>query len=588
MNEKIEDLLDISLNVSDEELTASKSLAVGVDKSKDKWEVIVRNNRPISFLEEIYEDIIVYELLGGYSIVKASKSVIKELANYSEIDYMELPKSFYYGLVDAKRESCIFGNDTNYSSSENVLNGKGTLVAIIDSGIDILNSQFIDDSGKSRIVAIWDQQEEIIYNRDEINQAIENRSQLAIDISGHGTNVAHIATGRDGVANAAEIIVVKLKSNQSTGISGVNLYSDTSYVQTASIMRAVDFVIRKSIELNMPVAINISIGSNSGAHDGSSLLETYLDYIAGTGRNVICVGTGNEAMRGIHASGVLDNISKNRIELGVGEYETSISIQLWKNFADEFDVQLITPSGISIGPYNNKGVINRYEDSNVKVITYIGEVAPYNIRQEIYLEIIASDVDSNLINDLAYNNYYIESGIWTIILIPKRIINGAFDIYLPSSAVLGRNTGFLKNSASLTLTIPSTARKVISVGAYNHNTLSYSAFSGRGAVNNQNENYYNVINKPDIVAPGVDIVLDKGMLSERTVTGTSFATPFVTGSAALLMQWGIVIGNDKYMYGEKIKAYLQKGAQKLLGYDRMPNNITGWGALCLNESLKNE
>ena len=69
------------------------------------------------------------------------------------------------------------------------------------------------------------------------------------------------------------------------------------------------------------------------------------------------------------------------------------------------------------------------------------------------------------------------------------------------------------------------------------------------------------------------------------VTGTSFAAPFVAGSAALLMQWGIVDGNDPFLYGEKVKAYLARGARHLPGYEVWPNPQLGYGALCVRDSL---
>ena len=63
----------------------------------------------------------------------------------------------------------------------------------------------------------------------------------------------------------------------------------------------------------------------------------------------------------------------------------------------------------------------------------------------------------------------------------------------------------------------------------------------------------------------------------RTVTGTSFSVPFVTGSAALLMEWGIVRGNDPFLYGEKVRAYLQRGARPLPGFEVYPNEMVGYG-----------
>ena len=117
------------------------------------------------------------------------------------------------------------------------------------------------------------------------------------------------------------------------------------------------------------------------------------------------------------------------------------------------------------------------------------------------------------------------------------------------------------------------------MGAYDPLNFSYADFSGRGFTRQTNQV------KPDIVAPGVNIkaAIPGGGTTMRT--GTSFATPFVTGSAALMMEWGIVNGNDSYLYGEKVKAYFIKGARRLRGYEEWPNPQLGWGALCLEESL---
>ena len=69
------------------------------------------------------------------------------------------------------------------------------------------------------------------------------------------------------------------------------------------------------------------------------------------------------------------------------------------------------------------------------------------------------------------------------------------------------------------------------------------------------------------------------------MTGTSFATPFATGAAALLMQWGIVMENDPYLYGEKVKAYLRRGAQPIRGETEYPNARVGYGSICVEDSL---
>lgn len=113
---------------------------------------------------------------------------------------------------------------------------------------------------------------------------------------------------------------------------------------------------------------------------------------------------------------------------------------------------------------------------------------------------------------------------------------------------------------------------------------SYADFSGRG----RREGFTYVAaegRKPDLAAPGVGILAAKAGGGTESYTGTSFATPLVTGSAALLLEWGIVLGNDPYLYGEKMKAYFRKGALPIRGEVQYPNSKTGWGVLCVSKSL---
>ena len=167
---------------------------------------------------------------------------------------------------------------------------------------------------------------------------------------------------------------------------------------------------------------------------------------------------------------------------------------------------------------------------------------------------------------------------------PGRIVSGRYDLWLPREAALNRGTAFLFPTDNTTLTIPSTASRVITVGAYDALTFAYADFSGRGIEETENL-LYGGYQKPDLAAPGVDVTTVAAGGGYASFSGTSFATPFVTGSAALLMEWGIVEGNDPYLYGEKVKAYLRRGAKPLHGFTQYPNPLVGYGALCVEESL---
>ena len=188
---------------------------------------------------------------------------------------------------------------------------------------------------------------------------------------------------------------------------------------------------------------------------------------------------------------------------------------------------------------------------------------------------------------------YINSGVWRLELIPVSLVTGEYRFYLPSYAARTATTGFFLPTPEMTITIPSTARRAVTVGAYDISRKSYADFSGRGYVYRYNDGRTDTAGgqqiiadvKPDLTAPGVNITVPMPNGGYEQVSGTSFATPFVTGAAALLMEWGIVRGNDRFLYGERLKASLIRGAQPLSGVSDRPDSRIGWGALCVQRAL---
>lgn len=330
-------------------------------------------------------------------------------------------------------------------------------------------------------------------------------------------------------------------------------------------MEGADYLIRQAQILGKPMALNVSFGNNYGSHRGDSLPEIYLTNVSNTGRTVICVGTGNNGNDRIHTSGTLNTGQSTEIQFSVSSREKTLNVQLWKSYADEMEISLVTPSGQRIGPLAEQIGTQRYRTENTELLIYYGKPGPFQVTQEVYFDFIPQQE-------------YILSGVWRLELRGRRIKDGGYQLWLPGGQVLNPGTGFYYPKAEETLTIPSTAEKVISVGAYDSRLNALADFSGRGG---ERITYF----KPDLVAPGVGITAPVPGGEYATVTGTSFATPFVTGAAALLMEWGIVRGNDPFLWGEKVKAYLRRGAQPLPGIVKYPDPAVGYGALCVRDSL---
>ena len=606
MDQKLENILNLALETPEEEREQTESLNVGYSAETRSWELIVKYHGSLDRLRE--QNIVVEELIAGYAILTVPEALVDTVSDNPEIEYVEKPKRFYYQQTDPDGASC-FPPVTRRTS---FLNGRGVLLAVLDSGITWDLEVFRRADGSTRIRYLWDQTvpwEEMVpqnqavpeetddvrygkmpdgfafgteYTAEEINAALQmsalDRYRLlpSRDLSGHGTAVAGIAAGKSadglytGAAPEAELIVVKL------GLPGNSGGVEEGFPRTTEILRGVTYALRKAQQLNMPLVINLSFGNSYGSHDGSSLLERFLDNASEIGKTVICVGSGNEGAARGHFAG---NIAKDsRAELAVGNYERSLNIQLWKNYSDVFRIRLQSPGGEEAELATNiQGGKYTLRLEQTRILVYLGEPLPYAVAQEIYLEMIP------------VTGGYIDAGIWTIRLEPVMTVTGQYYLYLPAGNGRGDSTGFYRSTPQMTLTVPSTAAKVITVGAYDPVYDTYADFSGRGYADSTRTIGVAAagLTKPDLVAPGVNILAPDVYGSFLPVTGTSFATPIVSGAAALLMEWGIVRGNDPFLYGEKVKAYLRKGARPLRGEREYPNYRVGYGKLCVAESFPN-
>ncbi|CED93323.1 Subtilisin-like serine germination related protease [Romboutsia ilealis] len=518
------------------------------------YEVIVKYNGDITFLEQ--ELGVSVELLGyNYAIITAdTPQKVDNLLNYTQIEYVEKPF-----ILETQDTQSLSSTGITEFKERTKLTGKGTLLGLIDSGIDYNIPIFKDKDGNSKILYYWDQsidgnppngfKEGTLYTNEDINKAINGEIQIPISsTSTHGTHTAGIACS---VANEADMIVVRVGRRQ----------TDT-FSKSTEFMRAIKFVLDRALELQRPIAINISYGSNEGSHRGESLFEQYIDQMCSFWKNNIVVAAGNNATKAGHKRINIKNDENNDtlVEMEVGQNEKILNINIWPSFVDNFNLYLVSPTGKSTQPISQDSGLIKNIIGNTRINGVFYPIAPYSLSRRITIE-LKSDTE-------------IIPGIWTLLFTPIKLVDGNVDIYLPTSEGITIDTRFLEPSKVLTVTVPGTASKVITVGSFNSRTDVVSTFSGEGDIDGG-------IIKPDLLAPGEEIVSYLPGGSTGALTGTSMATPHVTGVCSLLMQWGIVEGNDLFLYSQKVKSVLIEYARRNPQYT-YPNNSRGYGFLDLS------
>ncbi len=588
--EKIENQLQMALETTYEERRKSRELNVGYSRETDTWELFVKYYDTLEPLEEGLSAQVV-TLLNNYAVVTVPAESVERLTEYPQVLYVEKPKNYFFALDVATEVACVASLRSERLPIEERLTGAGTLVAVFDSGLDCYHPDFRNADGTTRIVALWDQDGEYdgnrygigrIYTESSINEALSENAPLPGDRSGHGTGVAGVAAGNgrasggryQGVAPEAGLVIVKLSEGDSFG-----------FAKTTSILYAVDFALRVSGRLAKPIAMNLSYGNNYGAHDGHTLLEEYLNEACLVYRNAFAVGTGNEGTTNRHGRVVLpqsvgreamtgtENVQEIRA-FAIAEGETAVSLQIWKNYYDTIELALVAPSGNRY-VLRQSETTERFREADTELLVLYGDAKPYTSQQEVYIEFLPTGSEAGA---------RLQGGVWQVEVSGRVIREGTVDMWLPAGGSILPDTEFLLPEPETTLTVPSSAERVISVAAYNGNNGIYAAFSGRGYERGG-------ARKPDLCAPGVNIYTASPGGSYSRRSGTSFATPFVAGAAALLMEYGIVQGRDPFLYGEKLKAMLIAGARPLgtaSETEEVPSPLWGWGALCVADSLRRE
>lgn len=463
------------------------------------------------------------------------------------------------------------------------LKGKGVLVGIVDTGIDYTNKAFIYEDGTSKIQFLFDmtiRSEPPLpgyligteYTNEQINEANKAENPYDIvpskDTDGHGTFLASIAAGCEdlenpkyiGAAPEADLIVVKLKPARNYVRARFLIPPDQKNAyESIAIMVGIDYIIKKAQQLNRPVAICLGLGTNMGGHDGFSLFEEYLSSISKINGVCLCTSAGNESETRHHTQGVISKEDEAvPINIKVGKNAGNIYIQIWNRESDRISIAIRSPTGELVGRVPSK--TGTY--FQVKLVLERSKVSV-----EYYFPVEGSGSQLTVVKIINAT-----PGIWTILVYGDIVLDGTFHAWLPITGFISPNVEFLTPTPFFTIVVPATSFGVICCGAYNGKTNTLYDYSSWGPTRLP-------LMSPDFVAPGVNVggVYPTGF---GVMSGTSVSTAITAGACALLLQWGVVEGNDPSMSTYQAKAFIIRGCdrEKTLTY---PNTQWGYGKLNL-------
>lgn len=499
--------------------------------------------------------------------------------------YNSIPKCYTYMDMEAAGASGITRlHDHPYLK----LRGRGTAVAVIDSGIDYQNEVF-RNAGGSRIAYLWDQslEEESdigaakvpygrLFRKRDIDLALDSENPFSIvpsrDTNGHGTALAGIAAGNmvqgenfTGAAPEATLIIIKVKPAKQY-LRNFYLYPPEAEVfQEDDVMMAIAFAIRLAKEMGVPLSICVGIGSSQGAHLGTNALSQYVDYVANFSQVSVSVAAGNEGNTRNHSTGIFSQEREKIVtELRVAEREQGFTMEFWGEPPEIYELSIQSPTGEILEVSSSIG-------SRTQELSFVF------VETKVYVNYILIERQTGY--SLVYIRFFHPaSGIWKIFTQGKNKQNVQFHMWLPVEGLISQDTYFLEPSPYTTVTAPGDARNSITATAYQHRDGSIYIAAGRGYTPNG-------MVTPHLAAPGVNVKvpLVRGGFGIRS--GTSISAAQTAGIAALLFEWAIIRNNQPFFTGSSVKYYLQRGARREENM-QYPNPEWGYGRVDLYHTFE--
>ncbi|MDO5156049.1 MAG: S8 family peptidase [Eubacteriales bacterium] len=557
--------------------------------SNDYVDLFLNNYDENSSQIALYESSCVNEIMDKIAIFHAEKGS-QYLTNLETVPYASIPKVF--GLMDSTNME-VTGVKQVQNPSYLGLDGAGTIVGIIDTGIMYDNALFLDANGKSRIGVIWDQsipakgsREEqtwsllpvygSVYFKEEIDRALQTENPYDVvptrDENGHGTFMAGIATGGvdldndfTGIATGAEIAVVKLKEAKPYLREYFQINQDVPAYAESDVIYAVNYLVRYARQQRKPLSLLIGVGSSNGGHNGFTYLEIYLSRLLENVGFMVSAPAGNEGAERLHYYGEWSGDEENiEVEFNVDEGQSGLTMEFWGNAPTTFSVGLVSPRGDRI-----EQIAPRFGKEE--------EITLSLSRTFVYVAYQLAEAYSG--NELIFIRLVNPTpGLWRLIVYAREENQKSFNIWMPLRQFLRPNTFFLQGSPNNTITVPGNAELVMTMTAYNHLNGSIYAQASRG---------YNTRNqiKPNLTAPGVDITGPGLRNNYVRRTGTSVAAAHSAGMIAMFLQWDLENYRLGMFFAGQVQSFFQKGAGRS-DQTVYPNPIWGYGIMNIAQTFE--
>jgi subtilisin family serine protease len=455
------------------------------------------------------------------------------------------------------------------------LAGRGVIVGVYDSGLDLTHPDFRDAGGGTRVLFAWDQtvtgagpgglgDHLFDYGVECDAGAINAGTCPMVDRVGHGTHVTGTAagdgsaTGRGmpahrfaGGAPAADLIIVKGGDGEFTA---------------DRLVDGVAYIFERAAALGRPAVVNLSLSTQSGPHDGTTLAERALDALSGPGR-IIVAGSGNagdhrnslpQVVNGpFHAqgraAGPAHGLRVPSYEPAPGALNDAALMELWYAGADSLTITVRSPRGDAVSAATGDTEFVETPGGAVIILNAVGGPSLLNGDNGALIAVL--DADPAMPPD---------PGLWTIQVTPHTIpAGGDYHLWLVGSTFRGSPMAGLEGGTTnrYLVGIPASADRVLAAGAHvtRHGWMGleeeqlFTIREQRGDIA-----YFSSpgprrdgVSKPDLTAPGKMVISSLGrdatlwdglswLIEADSVhvalLGTSVSSPLVAAAVAILLQ----------------------------------------------------